>query len=455
MSSKNISTNRGNRRGIALVTAMIFLILFSSIAVGFMTFSTQNASIADNYRDGNRAFACAQSGAEVMRHWLDKVAMDGTIDDNLRYDTLVSSLDTIFSNNGITSFNTTYDGSCYSVADVSLGEGESFSAEILPVDNDTVQMNITGMANGLERTIACNYTFGVRETSVFDFGVATRGTLELSGNIDLDGTNISVEASVYIESPESIALSIIGNSRIAGDVNITNEDGDVNLQGGQAEIGGDVFTGVPPTEFPAPNPGSFEKYLSGQIIDSTTDLSADATFTNARVLAGTNPHFSGDVTIEGVLYIETPNQVTFGGNVDIIGVIVGDGDVTDDSQTNTIDFTGNVSSTSVASLPLESQFDGLRDETGTFLMTPGFSISMGGNFGTLNGCIAANGVDFYGNAGGTIEGSIVNYSQNQMTFSGNSDLYFNRSGVTEVPAGFEPEIIMHYDPTSYSEITGT
>jgi hypothetical protein len=39
-----------------------------------------------------------------------------------------------------------------------------------------------------------------------------------------------------------------------------------------------------------------------------------------------------------------------------------------------------------------------------------------------------------------------------MTLSGNTDLYFNRSGVTEVPAGFEPEIILTYVPDSYTEI---
>jgi hypothetical protein len=39
-----------------------------------------------------------------------------------------------------------------------------------------------------------------------------------------------------------------------------------------------------------------------------------------------------------------------------------------------------------------------------------------------------------------------------MTLSGNSDLQFNRSGLTEVPAGFVPELIMQYDPSNYSEV---
>jgi hypothetical protein len=85
-------------------------------------------------------------------------------------------------------------------------------------------------------------------------------------------------------------------------------------------------------------------------------------------------------------------------------------------------------------------------------MAPGFAASFGGNFGTLNGAIVANGIEFYGTAGGTINGSVINYSDTPMILSGNSDLIFNRTGLTEVPAGFGPEIIMHYIPSSYQEV---
>jgi hypothetical protein len=123
----------------------------------------------------------------------------------------------------------------------------------------------------------------------------------------------------------------------------------------------------------------------------------------------------------------------------------------DNTGTNQLTFLGNVSSLPVTDLPAESQFDGVRDETGTFVMAPGFSASFGGNFDTMNGAIAANGINFFGNAGGTIAGSVVNYADTPITLSGNTDLFFSRSGITEIPAGFEPEIVLHYDSSSYSE----
>ncbi|MFZ2149172.1 MAG: hypothetical protein WAV28_18325, partial [Sedimentisphaerales bacterium] len=66
--------------------------------------------------------------------------------------------------------------------------------------------------------------------------------------------------------------------------------------------------------------------------------------------------------------------------------------------------------------------------------------------------IAASGIEFFGNAGGTINGSVINYSETPMTLDGSVDLVFNRSGLTEVPAGFDTHRILKYNPASYEEL---
>ncbi len=50
-------------------------------------------------------------------------------------------------------------------------------------------------------------------------------------------------------------------------------------------------------------------------------------------------------------------------------------------------------------------------------------------------------------------GSVINYAENQMSLGGNSYLCFNRSGRTQVPAGFAPDIVFSYDRSSYSEVS--
>ncbi len=68
-----------------------------------------------------------------------------------------------------------------------------------------------------------------------------------------------------------------------------------------------------------------------------------------------------------------------------------------------------------------------------------------------SGTIAGNGVELRGHGNGIIHGSLIDSLSAPMTVGDNFDLLFNRSGLTEIPAGFVPRIIMRYDPSSNME----
>ena len=458
-------TCRKYRKGAALLLSMIVLAVLSAWAASIYSMSGANLQLAENQRKADHARASAESGLEIIRYWLSCIAIAGDTPPNQRFPLIASNFESAAYNTcGIMP---SHDSSSMTVPDITLNSamGQNFCAQIIPLptstDPNTLQVDVIGVCGSVMKTLRVNYNFGTRSHLAFDYGVATKGPLNLAGNILLEGANVSVESDVYIVSEnELLALSIIGNSQIAGDVHIANPLGTVDLQGGQASIGGEtvpeaydhVFTGAPPTEFPVPNPGYFESYATN-IVDSSTDTTSDATFENIRIVAGTNPAFTGNVTLNGVVFIEVPNVVTFAGDVTMTGIIAGDGNVEDDSATNQIDFQGNVYSSSVSEVPAEEQFAGLHDETGTFALAPGFHLSFGGNFGILNGVIAGNGIELSGNAGGTVNGSVINYADTAMSLSGNNNLCFNRSGTTEIPAGFIPEIVLNYKPTSYAEPT--
>lgn len=443
------------QRGLVLIICLIFLCIFSALAVSAVSMCDNNVQIADNHRQADCARACAESGLDVIRFWLYRVSILGTTPVEQRLNEITNSLLIVLATFGVTNIAPTYNGSAITIPSVTLdsANGQSFSAVITHV-SDKLQIDVTGVYGSATKVIRANYLFVNGAHSAFDYGIATKGPLSMTGNVGIEGANLAIESNVYIESAESLlALSMIGNTQIAGDVFIVNPLADVTLQGENVEVGGEtgqnalnhIFKGVPATDFPIPDPDHFWQYVTNVInLDNTT-------FENTLVPANTNPTFTGNVTIRGVFYIETPNVVTFGGNATVTGIIVGDGDYTDNSETNQLQFNGNVFSYDVNTLPNEPQFNLLRNETGTFAMAPGFSMSFGGDFHTLNGVIAGNGIDFYGNAGGTVNGSVINYSTNEMTVTGNSDLLFNRSGITKVPAGFVPELRIKYDPTSYSE----
>jgi len=451
-------TYRKSRKGAALLISMIVLAILSAWAVSICSMSGTGVQLAENQRKVNSTRACAESGLGILRFWLNQISMPGTTAASAKF----SNVATFLQNNLTANITANYDGSSLiTIPAVILDSAaaQRFSAEINaddPSDAEILQVDVTGTYGSITRTIRVNYNFGPRMNPLFEYGIATKGPLHLAGNIELGGVNVAVESSVYIESENSDeALSIIGNSQIAGDVSITNPDATVTLQGGQAGIGGEtgqdaidnhVSVGDAPIGFPVPNPGYFQQYVQNDIDTN------DVVFENIRIPADTNPSFSSGVTLKGIVFIETPNVVTFTGHVSITGIIVGNGDVNDNSGTNQIKFEGSVTSSSVSELPLEPQFDQLRNETGTFLLAPGFSVSFGGNFETINGVIAANGVEFYGDAGGTIDGSVLNYSDTTMNLTGNSDLSFNHSGTVEIPAGFDFDIELKYDPASYSEV---
>ncbi len=455
---------RKSHKGVALLISMIVLAILSAWAVAINSMSGLNVQLAENQRKADSTRACAESGLDIIRYWIARVWMLGSTHSNERFNSLTSFVQTDLAANNMANIPTALDVNCISFGTpenpvvLASSPGQYFCAELRTTDDvDILQMDVTGSSAAFRRTIRVNYNFGTRAHTVFDFGVATKGPLNLHGNIEMNGANVALDAGVYIESDDANALSIIGNSSIAGDVSITNPDAIVELQGGQASIGGaygqdaidnHVTTGVPPTEFPVPDPVYFEHYVK-----NTYDPNDPQTeYENVKIPAGSGPISFNSVTFRGVVFIEVPNIVTFSGNTTITGIVVGNGDLEDNSGTNQIIFLGTVSSNPVTDLPEESQFEQLRDETGTFLMAPGFSASFGGNFDTLNGAIAANGIKFWGDAGGIIDGSVLNYSDTPMELSGHSDLFFNRSGTDQMPAGFGPEIILYYVADSYSEV---
>jgi hypothetical protein len=452
------------QRGIALAMALLFVAIFSSLAVGMFTLSGQNMLAARSLHTVNQARSSAESGLEVLRYYMSKIDIPGTTDPDGRFQSIVDAFtETSLLPNG---FDCTpnEDGTVLSFGDmdapIALGDNKAFCAQIWDGGVNGVSISVTGTSGDIDRTITSGFTYGTRKNSAFDFGVATKGPLALK-SLSLTGVNLRVESDVYIESALTNGALNIQNASIAGDVKIVNPNAYVTMSGGQSSIGGEagaaaiqnhVEIGVDSTEFPTPNAPYFEKYVNGTTLNSANVAAYqnNAVLENVRIAAGTNPKFTGNTIINGVLYIEQPNNVEFGGNVEITGIIVGDGSVTDNSQTNQLNFTGTVVSSSVANLPQTSQYAGLHDETGTFIMAPGFGVPFGGNFGTLNGCIAANGVRTYGSAGGVVGGSIVNYSTEPMRLEG-SDIVFNRSGITDIPKGFNQEWWIYYNPSSYEE----
>src|SRR5678815_430288 len=66
------------RRGVTALLAMIFLVLFATLAVGFYASTTQTAVIATNEKNATISLTAAESGMDFVRYQLARIKIPAT-----------------------------------------------------------------------------------------------------------------------------------------------------------------------------------------------------------------------------------------------------------------------------------------------------------------------------------------------------------------------------------------
>jgi Tfp pilus assembly protein PilX len=454
------------RKATVLIIAMIFILVFSMFAISLAAMSASSVEVSSNQHKINSALTAAQSGLEVMRYCLSNMTISGTVQPQDRLANVASQLQTRFADVGMADVTVSYDAATdivtISTIPLDSQSNESFTASLSYAgDFNTARIDVIGSSQQIYRRIQANYNFATTGSGAFDFGVTSKGPLYMSGQAELEGKNLAIEASVYVDGDwvTSDAFSITSNACVAGDVSIANpystyradEKSSVGGATGKA-IADHVHIGTEYVDFPTPNPACFRTFATGEQLNKESKWDDHAVLNNVVIKANANPTFSGDVTINGILFIEAPNIVHFGGKCTVNAIIVAAGDVADASGSNSISFAGQVVCNDISTLK-GTQFDAIKRQTGTFILAPGFSLAFSGNSLAMSGAIAANGISFSGQAGGTIKGSLINYSSTPTTLGGQSSLMFNRSGRETNPAGFVSDYALEFQPSSYSEVS--
>lgn len=453
----------GSRRASALIVSLMFVLIFSALAISMMAMSGTNVQLASNHHNVNNALEAAQSGQQVLRYWLSRVLFSSSTVPANYFSTIIAGIKNDLSTNGITNMTLKNDGSIGAVT-LDSNNGLTFDGQMsidLSQSPPKLRARVTGHSGDITRTITILYSIQPYTFPIFNYGLATKGPVSFPGNPTITAVNSSWEADIFIESSSNpIAMQSIGNLNFDGNISIGNPIANVDFQSsiqiagdtGQTAIDNHVSIGNDSPEFPVPDVDRFRVYATGSPILNSSDprlSAAGPTLTNVRIKGGVNPVFQGSVIINGVLFIESPNVVIFKRNVALNGLIAADGDVNNaDPAVNRIDFVGNFAS---GPYPSDPMFDVMRAEEGTSILAPGFSTSFSGNFSALEGVVAVSGAHFSGNVNAQIKGSIINYSGSATVIEGNSVMNFNRAGTTKIPAGFDLYRELDYVPTSYAE----
>jgi len=468
--TQNITTirrapRRHERNGMAMVLALALLTVLAGLAVAFVSSSVGEINKATNVADIDGAQRQAESGLAFHSYVLRGVTVPAGVEgrdlvlaiatslrSRLDGSSTLGGLSIVHDPNGpddANDLNPMNDPNTITIPSIVTSDRTNFNAtlSLTGEEGNVLSLNVTGRSGFVSRSIGVDFALQGTDGSSFfaDFGIASRGTVRMTGNAKVRGANDPSEANVLAATySDDEAIKLTGNCSIEGDLAVSNPDGYVSMagnckvagiSGGDEDVYDHIHTGVGEMEFPEVDPTVFEPFATN-VVDASTSTSGNKTFNNIRIAAGANKTFSGNITLNGVIYIEVPNNIHFSGNVNINGVIVtqdaGDGQ----HGSNTIKFTGNTTVRGVETLPEEPQFSELRQMPGAFLLAPGFSTQFTGNFGTVSGQMAADEFKFAGNAGGTIKGGIINYGDTEFKLTGNSELIIDRNDVPPVPPGF-------------------
>jgi hypothetical protein len=434
----------------AAVIAMLFLVLFATLAVGFLVTTEMSSQIAGNEQKLGLARMSADSGMEFIRYQLGSITLpSGTNSSNILANTAnqlaslpaLSSAANMGANTVSVNNGTIYIPSQTGWMTLDSSLQTRFQVAITQISGtNTLLVTTHGGAGSstMTRGIQLQYSPTQGNSSILNYGIAAHGPISLSGNAIVTGASNAAQGSVLSATATGTPLTMSGNVSISGDFSDTNASGTLSMSG-NIKIGGyspsnpnftaHVHKGITVPVFPTVDTSIYLPYATSTYASSS---GANITVVNAIIPPNTNPTFSGNTTIQGVLYIKTPNRVSFSGNVTIQGAIVVENNPT---GSNTMNFSGNVSATSMGTLPATAQFPaGERALTGAFLLAPSYAVSMSGNFGTIGGSLVADSFTFSGNAGGEVDGSVIALKDIPFTESGNSPFVIGIP-VSGIPAG--------------------
>ncbi|HEV8290462.1 MAG TPA: hypothetical protein VGP94_01000 [Tepidisphaeraceae bacterium] len=444
---------------------MLYLTLMASLALGFYSASNTAVLVSDNEQKVERARLAAESGLDFARFNLSKVLIPAKALITQHFSILGDQMSVRLNGSGNIDNGSIYvDANTIRVpADPnkfikSDEKGAEFQFTITDIGNRQVRVisvgrnNLTASAAGF-RTVRMDFELQQKPSSIFQYGIATRGTVSTSGSTSLLGQPNPDKGSILSVSTTDPTPIKIGGKEVSGDISVVNPDANVVVTGGS--VGGTtnptdiqtnhVHKGVDDAEFPTLDTSMFIPYATN------TYTPGKSTYSNIVIPPNTNPSFSAGTSLKGVIYVKTPNRVSFAGNTSIQGVLVTDttGQV-GNLNTNTVTFQGGFESKGVETL--DPSYGDLRNLSGSFMIMPGFSLSFAGNFNaTAYGTIVVDKASMTGSAVVTLHGSLIIMSNTPMTMQGNAQLTAGENAMA-FPAGLRFSNYYVAIPSTYDEV---
>ena len=443
--------SRACRRGIASMLAMLYLILFSVLAVGFYATTTVSNQLSYNEQRVVDAELAAETGMDFVRNALYQCDIPADVlKTNLIGEVAMDLEDLLNPTGNLIGNEVGLSGSKIEIPlgqnnYLNIGNGRKFRAEIQrDTSNDATPgadtmkliVQVKGMVDGFgarggnRAGITLTYSREERPTDFFKIGMASKGQVHVLTRNIVQGSPadqariLSLSTLVPPVTIGQAASTSYGG--VAGDIYVP--------QGAPAplvypfwSVGGttnslDITANhikymtpdqIPP--MPVPNTEIFRPFATN------TFVAGLASYRNIVIPPNLNPIINGPTDIKGVVYVRQPNKVTFAGQCTITGMIVTENAGIGTLLTNQLIFSGNGGvKAGVQALPNDPEFIGLKQLAGSFIVAPGFDVQLTGNFGSISGHITGDKVTLSGATNSNVTGSIVAL-KSTLTIGGNTN----------------------------------
>jgi hypothetical protein len=214
--------------GAILVLSMIFLAVFSALAIAVVSLSDLNLQVAVNHHKGNLALYAAQSGLECSKYLVNTVTLTET-GSNVVSDTEADEVWTdLFAHIQGTALDgksvgsptrfTDAVGSGDQIAIIGMDLGDSasnFSVRFYRYDSDkqTIRIQSIGTAGLVARQVHMGMDV-TKDSDVLNYAIASRGRMWLTGDTTIHGDIFSAW-----DRPEISPYNMTSDSAVDGTIN--------------------------------------------------------------------------------------------------------------------------------------------------------------------------------------------------------------------------------------------
>jgi len=447
--------------GFAYVLAVVLLSLFASVAVALVATTGGGTRQAQNARRVLTAQLAAESGLEFMLAALRDLTLPADMTEASLLDDLTSGLSAHLEGTGnLNGASLSLAGGVLTVPWITYGEA-AFQCRFHQDGEGACWLVVTGRDDSVQRSVAMELKQSPAPGGIFDYGIASRGRIGIWGSSCVRGLNEPGEAHVFSSLDDEEAIKLRGNVTIEGELFLSGDGATADVQGNSATVGGvsgrdaileTCVHEVPDPEFPKPDPAGFRDLAVNDLPPGNQHNGA--TYTNIRIPAGRNPQFGNDVVLNGIVYIEAPNQVTFKSDCTINGFVVTEDGSPFDFDECQITFKSKVTSPGVDALPDTPEFAAIRQYEGSFVLAPGFGVQFHGQVNAINGYIAADKIDLWGHVDLTVTGFVLGLTEREMTLHGHNTLTINSDTSGRTWGGLDLAQQLSPNPNTYVEQTG-